>query len=94
MANPAEKIFDHMWLDPVCIESGCQSLLLGQECNTRAAAQVYLADFLAAAKHEASKLRKALEQIRIVCDDNVSDTCDKSLALKFVRDVADKALGS
>ena len=28
MSNPADKILDHKWLDPVCIESGCQSLKL------------------------------------------------------------------
>lgn len=26
--NPCAKIFDHKWLDPVCVEGGCQSLFL------------------------------------------------------------------
>jgi hypothetical protein len=26
--NPCAKIFDHKWLDPVCVENGCQSLFL------------------------------------------------------------------
>lgn len=30
MTNPAEKIFDHKWLNPACIEEGCQSLILQQ----------------------------------------------------------------
>jgi hypothetical protein len=25
--NPCAKIFDHKWLDPACVESGCKSLL-------------------------------------------------------------------
>lgn len=29
-ANPCTKIFDHKWLDPVCVEDGCQSLFLVQ----------------------------------------------------------------
>src|ERR1051326_6936949 len=27
-ANPCAKILDHKWLDPECVESGCQSLVL------------------------------------------------------------------
>lgn len=27
MSNPADKIFDHKWLDPNCIDKGCQSLM-------------------------------------------------------------------
>lgn len=26
--NPSAAIFDHKWLDPVCVESGCRSLVL------------------------------------------------------------------
>ena len=26
MTNPCDKIFAHKWLDPQCVESGCQSL--------------------------------------------------------------------
>lgn len=26
--NLCAKIFDHKWLDPVCVEKGCQSLVL------------------------------------------------------------------
>ena len=25
--NPCNKIFDHKWLDPGCVEDGCKSLL-------------------------------------------------------------------
>lgn len=60
MANPAEKIFDHSWLDPECIEAGCKSLILKHECRTRAEAQVDLADLLAAEKRKVSLLRAAL----------------------------------
>lgn len=28
--NPCAKIFDHKWLDPVCVEDGCQSLFLAE----------------------------------------------------------------
>lgn len=27
--NPCDEIFDHKWLDPVCVGKGCQSLVLG-----------------------------------------------------------------
>lgn len=29
-ANPCAKVLDHKWLDPVCVEGGCQSLLIKQ----------------------------------------------------------------
>lgn len=38
------------------------------------------------------RLEAALEQIRTVCDDNAPASCDKEMALNFVRDVAAKAL--
>lgn len=38
------------------------------------------------------KLQDALIQIRTVCDDNRSKSCDKGMALKFVRHVAADAL--
>ena len=28
MSNPCDKIFDHKWLDPECVGTGCQSLFL------------------------------------------------------------------
>lgn len=27
LRNPCDKIFDHKWLDPECVETGCQSLV-------------------------------------------------------------------
>jgi len=38
------------------------------------------------------QMQDALIQIRIVCDDNAPRDCDKGKALKFVRQVAAKAL--
>jgi len=32
-ANLCAKIFDHKWLDPVCVETGCQSLVLKHEAE-------------------------------------------------------------
>ena len=32
--NPCSKIFDHKWLDPKCVENGCQSLLIHQGGET------------------------------------------------------------
>ena len=28
MTNPADTVLDHKWLDPACVEGGCQSLVL------------------------------------------------------------------
>lgn len=28
--NPCDKIFDHKWLDPECVEGGCQSLRINR----------------------------------------------------------------
>lgn len=38
------------------------------------------------------RLRAALTQIEIVCGDNEPDSCNRSMALKFVRSVAANAL--
>lgn len=38
--------------------------------------------------------RATLEQIRDVCDDNMSDCCNHAMALNFVRGVADNALNN
>ena len=40
----------------------------------------------------ASQLRSALEQIAIVCTDNMGRSCDHRMALDFVRQVANDAL--
>lgn len=37
-------------------------------------------------------LVKALDQVKVVCDDNAPDSCDKKMALDFVRQVAAAAL--
>lgn len=34
--NPCAKIFDHKWLDPECVEGGCQSLLLSRAAKVMA----------------------------------------------------------
>jgi hypothetical protein len=43
---------------------------------------------------EIRRLSAVLVQIRTVCDDNAADACDKTMALKFIRDVATKSMGS
>lgn len=63
MANPADKILDHKWLDPACIELGCQSLVLNGECRTRQEAQVDLANLLAAAKRENESLKARIAEL-------------------------------
>jgi hypothetical protein len=42
---------------------------------------------------ERDRLEAALEQIIAVCGDNAADTCNKAMALNFVRDVAELAIG-
>ena len=37
--NPCDKIFDHKWLDPVCVEDGCCSLMLGYALKAYVKAQ-------------------------------------------------------
>jgi hypothetical protein len=39
--NPCAKIFDHKWLDPQCVESGCQSLAIAVASNYVADDEVY-----------------------------------------------------
>lgn len=46
----------------------------------------------AALDHENELLRAALIQIRVTCDGNAEPSCDKGMALAFVRDVAAHAL--
>lgn len=61
----------------------------GFACNHKNAASGCLC---AIAADEINRLRAALVQIMAVCDDNRSDDNNSvALALKFVRDVADKA---
>lgn len=45
------------------------------------------------ARSENARLRTALIQIRDVCTDNAPPSCDKGMALAFVRGVADANLG-
>lgn len=50
---------------------------------------------LAAAPASGSdRMRKALEQVAAVCDDNLSASCNHQMALQFVRDVARAALAT
>ena len=46
------------------------------------------------ARRQQAKAKAALEQIRQVCADNASDTCNHVMALRFVADVARRNLDS
>lgn len=37
--NPCSKILGHKWLDPVCVEDGCCSLMLGNALKAYVKAQ-------------------------------------------------------
>lgn len=68
--NPCAKIFDHKWLDPECVETGCQSLLprrLADEIDVMeppdgfdAHTPSYNAGFARARKTAVDMLRQAL----------------------------------
>lgn len=50
------------------------------------------ADEIASLRAQLASTRKALEQVAIVCTDNMDRSCDHRMALDFVRQVANTAL--